>query len=161
MPQTSYSLDPATVVPGQVIDAGDDTHIEPFIAAEVIAPGLGVELTSDGKGVQLPQGTGTGISAFAGFAVFKDAREPGSYAIGDIVPVLRKGRIAANCVGSTTITALGAANVSHSSTLATDRGKITSAATSGTAGSEVASVGAIFRKDPGVTNVAIIEVNLP
>lgn len=161
MPQTSYSLDNPNVVPGLIIDAGDDVRIEKYIAKEVINPGNGVELSSDGLGVQNPQGTGTTVPNFVGVAVFKDGREPGAYAIGDVVPVMRKGRVAVNLVAATTITALGVANLSHSSTISTDRGKFTSAATSGTAGSEVGSVNAIFRKDPVLTNVGIIEINQP
>jgi hypothetical protein len=165
MPQTSYSIDNPAAVPGMLMDNDEDCVIVPFVAAGAIPFGVGLELDSSGTKVQLPQGTGAPVAQFAGVSVYKDTLEPGGYAAGDIVHVLRKGRVAVTTVGTAPAAtdALTAANLSHSSNTATDRGKFTKAATSGTVGSEIGDVGAKWHRNPvpGITNLSVIEVNVP
>jgi len=160
MPQTTYLTDRAIAVAGQLADGGNDIHIATWPASEVIPFGLAVEVVS-GK-VRLPQSTGQEIATFGGVAMYKDMAVPGGYAIGDMVPVLRKGRIWG--VGSSTLTGateLEDAKVSHSSTVATDRGKFTDAASAATAGSEISGVVAKFRGSKSTTALVLVELNLP
>lgn len=164
-PQTSYSLDNPATQPGQLLDNDSDVKIVPFIANEDIPFGIGLEFEATGTKVQRPRGTGAPVAQFAGVSVYKDTLEPGGYKAGDVVDVLRKGRVAVTTVGTAIAQtdALTAANVSHSSTTDADRGKFTKGATSGTAGSEVGDVGAKWaRKAPsGISNLAYVELNLP
>jgi hypothetical protein len=53
------------------------------------------------------------------------------------------------------------ANVNHSSTTATHRGKLTVSAVSGSAGSEVSDPGPVAFVKAGSTNLALVEVNFP
>jgi hypothetical protein len=165
MPQTTYALDNPGAVPGMLLDKDEDVVIVAFPAASAIPFGRGVELDSLGTKVQLPQNTGGPIAQFAGVSVYVDTLEPGGYAAGDMVHVLRKGRIAVTTVGTAIAAtdALTAANVSHKSVTATDRGKFTKAATNAGADAEVADVGAKWHRTPvtGVTDLAVIDLNLP
>jgi len=173
--QTTYQQFPAFAEPGQLADLAYN-EIHSFPAAEVINPGRVVELASDGLSCQQVQATGNQAPTALGISVLLTAREGQgpvgvtpfgiqgvTYQIGDMVPVLMRGRIYAEWKG-TTQTALAEPKVYHSSTTATDRGKLTDAAASGTAGSEVSLTGNQFRVRqalPGSGNIVLVDVNLP
>jgi hypothetical protein len=172
--QVSYSLAPVIAVPGQLAD-NTVNRIESFMAAEAIYPGRMLELASDGVSCQQVQATGNQAPVTAlGFSVLLTAREGNGavgvpltngavYNIGDMVPVLRKGALYAEWSG-TTQTAYGQPNVYHSSTIATNRGKLTDVAASGGAGTEISLTGSGIKLRaalPGGGNIALIEVNLP
>lgn len=181
--QTSVTVFPATAQAGQLADLALNV-IETFTAIEVINPGRFVEVASDGLSVQQVQGssssdtTGHFYKTCLGVSIMKTAREGAgasgvtaygvggpAYAIGDPVPVLRRGRIFAEWKG-TTQPAFGQAQVYHSSTTAdlADRGKVTDAAVGQSAGSEVSYLpaGVLTRyKLPGTGPVVLIDVNFP
>lgn len=177
--QTSYSLYPAQAVPGMLGDL-QSNHILTFQAAETINPGRLLELASDGVSCQQIQRTSANTNALStvgllGFAVLKTAKDGignnnvvGSsggavYNAGDTVPVLRKGSMFAEWSG-TTQTAFAAPNVYHSSTIATNRGKLTDVAAASTAGSEInPAPGSIQLRGAltGSGSIALIEINLP
>lgn len=172
--QQTYNQFPAFAQPGQLADLAYN-EIVYFPAAEVIQPGVAVELAADGISCQQAQQTG---STFApvGVSVLITAREGSGavgitpygvggpqYNIGDSVPVLMRGRIYAAWQG-TTQTAFGMPNAFHSSTTPTTRGVFTDTATSTVAGSEVANAGHQFRVRqalPGSGNIVLLDVNLP
>lgn len=166
MPQTNnYTLLNTGAVPGMIVDGHDDSIVVQWVASEVIPFGVAVELDSTGTKVQLPKQIGTNIAQPAGISMYPTTYEPNAtgYQIGDLVEVVRKGRVAVTTVGTAIAQtdALTAANVSHSSTTATDRGKFTKSATSGTAGSEIGDIGVKWIGPTGITNLAIVEINLP
>lgn len=172
--QTSYPMFSAFAQPGQLADFAYN-EIQSFPAAEVINPGRVVELASDGISVQQVQQTGTTMLPL-GVTVWESARQGAgatgvtpygvggpTYAIGDMVPVLMRGRIYAEWSG-TTQTAFAQPNIYHSSTTATNRGKFTDTATSSTAGSEVAAAPHTIRTRSALTgsgNIVLVDVNLP
>lgn len=169
--QTAYSLNNRAGLPGQLYDNDDSDYIDSKpCGAVALQAGDFVELVS---GVlRVAQGTGDpDASPVWGVVVFKDSMEPnpttglGEYLPGMDVPVLRRGRIWANCVSGITPTIGAAANFAHSSTGANPQGKFTTGAVSGTAGSEVSATKAIFYADGGLTSatppVVAVELNLP
>jgi hypothetical protein len=159
---------------GQLIDCAN-REIVSFMAAEVINPGRAVEMAADGLSIQQTQATGTTFAP-VGISILKTSREGQgadgltgygvegvAYQIGEMVPVLMRGRILAEWKG-TTQTAFGMPNAFHSSTLAADRGKFTDTATSAVAGSEVAVAGHQFRVRFALTgsgSLVELDVNLP
>ena len=169
MPQTAaYTLLNTAAVPGLIEDGQDDVLVVSYVAASAIPYGLGVELDATGRAVRLPLGTGQNIAQFAGVSVYSPTDEPGGYQIGDVVRVLRRGRIAVTTTG----TAVAAtdnqvvANINHSSTIATDRGKFTKTAVSAGVGTEIGTFanGNAMWTDPGATgisNLAWLELSLP
>lgn len=176
--QTVYNQFPAFAQPGQLADVTYN-EVAYFPAAEVIQPGVMVELAADGISCQQVQDTGNtaGVSTgVLGVSVLVTAREGAGavgispygvggpqYNIGDSVPVLMRGRIYAAWQG-TTQTAFGLPNVFHSSTTATTRGVFTDTATSAVAGSEVSNASHAFRVRqalPGSGNIVLLDVNLP
>lgn len=163
MSQTAYSLDSASGKLGQLADNSMSKEVVSYVCSEAIPFGRFVELHTDGK-VRLPQNTGQAIAKLVGVALLDSTMEPdagGGYAAGDVVPVLRKGRVYAEFSG-TTISPLAAANIYHSSTVATNRGKATDTAAAGGAGVEIADPeGVKFVKDPSIANVCVVELNLP
>jgi hypothetical protein len=160
--------------PGQLVDMAYN-EIVSFMAAEVINPGRAVEMASDGLSIQQTQQTSTTFAP-VGVAILKTARESQgpagvtglgveglAYQAGEMVPVLMRGRIYAEWKG-TTQTAFGMPNAYHSSTVATDRGKLTDAGTSAGAGTEIANTGHQFRVRMALTgsgNIVEVDVNLP
>lgn len=178
--QVSYSLYPTQADPGQLADLMFN-HIQSFPAKETIYPGRLLAIASDGLSVQQVQATASDTTTptpCVGFSVLLTARE-GTGAVpaatvggavfnpGDSVPVLRKGAMFAEWKGTTQATfAWGGAvaNVYHSSTVATDRGKLTDAAASSGAGTEISPLphGVQFRQAlAGSGNIALVEVNFP
>lgn len=181
--QTTYSQFFQTAQIGQYADLALNV-LTTFPAAEVINPGRAVELASDGVSVQQVQGTsaaedgGTHIyKRILGFAVLRTAREGAgavgvtpygvggvAYQLGELVPVLSRGRIYAEWKGTTQVAFSQSLKVYHSSTVSTDRGKVTDAALSTTAGSEVSYLGQAIQTRYTVLNtgpVVLIDVNLP
>lgn len=158
MSQTTYLVDRLVAVAG-MIAVGDERHCATWPASEVIPFGRGVEVVS-GQ-VRLYQSTGQdGASGLAGVAIYKDMHYAGGYQIGEMVPVLRVGQVWVDFVG-TGATELEDAKVSHSSTVTTDRGKFTDAASSATATTEVSSVVGKFRGAKATATLALVELNLP
>lgn len=165
--QTSFSTDNPAAKAGMILSDAEDTIQETLICgATALDFGIVVELVN---GLAVPaQGTGNpDASVLYGITVYKASLEqpaagsstPLPYQPGDNVPVLRKGRIAAQCVSGTTVTPGAVANVSHSSTTANLQGLITSAAASGTAGSEVSAFAPgelVFdKKDLGLASASV------
>ena len=172
--QLTYSNLPAIAAPGMISDLVIPT-IKSFIAAEQIFPGRLLELATDGVSCQQVQDTGSGVpSKVLGFSVLLTAREGlgavgvaanggAVFNIGDVVPVLQRGALYAEWKG-TTQTAYSMPNVYHSSTIATDRGKLTDAGTNAGAGTEVSNTGNQIKLRaalPGTGNIVLVDVNLP
>lgn len=175
--QLTVSLFPAEAQPGMVaddgfVDSGD------YIASEVIQPGRAVEIvpsnTDDVPKIRMVQTTGSSAVPMLGVATLDTAREnPGSanlstyvggaaYQPGDMVRVLKRGRIYMEWKGTTQ--ALGVMNIYHSSTTATDRGKLTDASAASTSGAEI-SVGpswvSVQKILPGTGTIALVNLNGP
>ena len=162
--QTTYSRFPDESYEGQLADV-QDGYIASYIADGAIIPGRLLELTTDGL-VRMPQGTTTGLP-IAGAAVLKTAASSTAplstnttYADGDVVPVLRRGRIWLCFEGGSP--ALGETlNVHHSSTTADHRGKVTGTTTSVVAGSEIAVGYVQLVKFSADDERALVDVNFP
>ena len=155
--QLTHTLDNVAVLSGMKWDNAQGQEIVSFIASEAIPAGRMVELASGM--VRLPQATGQ-ASKIVGCALYQASLPPGGYAAGDVVAIMRKGKVVVDFTG--TQVQFAATNVSHSSTVATNRGKLTDAAANGTAGTEIADLtGLIIYKDPSVSGLTVAELNLP
>lgn len=159
MPQLTYVQDRSVAIAGMLGDGWNGQDIRSFPASEAIVPGVLCEVVA-GK-VRPAQGTGQEIASVAGVAVYRDVYPPGGYAIGDMVPCLAKGRVWVSFIAGTGGTELELARVSHSSTVATDRGKFTDAAAAATAGSEVSGPLGVFRGTDNTATLALVELILP
>lgn len=164
--QTTYAVDSNLAVPGQIATSTMVKEEESGECSEAIPFGRVVERHTDGK-YRLPQGTGQAIANLRGVAIYDASKEPdtvgGGYKVGERVRVLRKGHIYAEFTG-TTDAAGAAANVHHSSTVATNRGKFTDAAGAGGAGVEVDdSAGKKFLEPKHATQagLCLVEINFP
>ena len=163
MAQTTYNRDYAKAVPGMMSkDAG--SFVVSYPAAEDIPPGRIVVLNSDGK-VELPQDTTftkpVGVSVYSPSNMQPAVPAAGFvYKSGDMVPCLRRGRVYADQDGGSP-SALTEANVKHSTTVATHRGKVTASATSAGAGTEISDGGPLAFVELGPTGVWLMEVNYP
>lgn len=162
--QTTYSLDSAIGLPGQLADLNEKS-VESFVAAEDLKPGMLVTL--DTGSAELPKDTILGKTL--GIVLLHDVLPQTLagevfYPAGTVVPVLRKGKAFAQYSGGTQVQK-GAANVKHASddTLgnAQHRGKITGSATSTTAGAEVSATSLVFDRNTGLSDLCVVEVNLP
>ena len=156
MPQTSYALERTVAVAGQVVELGRKSAR--YRASEEIPAGRYVELHTDNTLRLYRGGKKYGIS------MYRDAKEPGAWAIDDYVPVLRAGQIWADFDGTAASAGdLDDANVHGADTTATKRGKITQAAVSYAADAQVYNGGpAKFCQAPtGNTGLALVEINLP
>lgn len=166
MPQTTYNLDPAAALPGLMVEKGRMRGR--LTNSEALPPGRLVEVNA-GQ-IRLPRGSAPN---FLGAACYNSQIAPsvtvagigtplpGGYASGDMVPVMRSGQVWLEYVG-TAPAAESSVNVSASSTIATDRGKVTVAAPSATAGSEVAAVEGLRCVAVDTTlGLALCELNLP
>lgn len=126
--QTTYDLDLATALAGQIVS--EECVLGRYEAGEAIAPGLMTELHTDGK-LRVYRG-----GKKAGIAVYKATKQDASYAIGEMVTVIREGTVWAACVGSA-----GAdftdVNFSFKDTTTADRGKATSASPSAASDAQV------------------------
>lgn len=165
MSQTSYTLDHAVAYAGQIADVWLAQDLTSFPASEVIPAGRMCEVTA-GK-ARLAQSTTQDVVAgvgVGGVSVYNAMAIAGGYQIGDMVPLLRKGRIWVDFVG-TGATELEDAKYKHFSVTATDRGKFTDAASAAGADAEVSSIVGKFRDRPagpgGSPAIACVELNLP
>lgn len=161
LPQTTYNQFASVAVAGMLYDGVLNTDKCAYPASEVIPFGRACEVVNGA--VRLCQGTTQEVPNLIGVSIYKDAHYAGGYQIGEMVPLLRKGRIWVElAAGTTGAVELEGANVSHSSTIPTDRGKFTDAAANGTAGTEISSAVGKFRtsKATGATGLAVVELNL-
>lgn len=177
--QTTYNLEPSEASPGQIADL-EDYSIASYPAAEVISPGRLLQMASDNVSVKQVQNTSsdttTPCTKVVGVSVLKTARAPSEsslssdpqlYQIGDMVPVMKRGKIFVewkSSAGAPVGTNSGL-NVYHSSTTSTDRGKFTADAAASTSGSEVSPVpnNLVLRAPARTTsgNIQLLEINLP
>jgi hypothetical protein len=161
MPQLTAPILPVIGIPGMLADNARKLAIVGYPCSEPIPAGRLCEVVN---GVlRLCQTTGASLGNVVGVSVYIGLKESTSvFAVGDLVPVVRIGRVWAEWNG-TTQTEYSVPNVNHSSTVATNRGMITDAATSAVAGSEVSPAPnpgvRIWR--PGIATACIVEVNLP
>ncbi len=157
MPQTTYNLDHVAAVAGQAVEMGRVCGM--YRAAEEIPAGRFVVLNSSGE-LELPQDTALG--KVVGVSMYRSSKEPGPWAVGDFVPVLRAGTIWCESSASSA-DALASANVRHSSTIATHRGKVTDAATSGSSGVEISDPGPVLFYDveSGPSGLVLVELAFP
>lgn len=167
--QTSYNTDVVIGVPGQPRASTIHEMIVSYPAGEVINFGRAVAVNSSGL-LQQVQETGDGLLAgLLGVSVYQPAREQAypptfggaQYQVGEMVPVMRRGRIFAEWNG-TTQGYCAAVNVNCSSTTDTNRGIFTDAAISAVAGSEIAvATGMVLYAPTGVSNLCELDINLP
>jgi hypothetical protein len=156
MSQTTYSTDLSVALPGMLADNGDK-DIVAYPSAEDIPPGRQCVLNSEGK-LELPQDTS--YAKPVGVSCYLSAAPISLYKAGDMVPCVRRGRVWAETTGSAP-GQLVEANVNHSSTTATHRGKFTTSAVSASAGSEIADAGPVTFTKAGASGLAIVECNFP
>lgn len=165
-PQTSFSEFPAEAFEGLVVNGlVQDGYIASYVCDGDVIPGRDLELTTAGK-VRMPQGTGAGLP-LAGMSVLKTtspSSQPiaasNNYKDGDVVPVLRRGRIWCAFTGGSPNPG-DSLNVNHSSTTATDRGKLTASGTDTTSGSEIAAAFVQLVKLSASGTMALVDVNYP
>jgi hypothetical protein len=163
MPQTSYSIDHAEAIAGQVVDAPYTNRgvRGRYETSEDLNFGRIVELHTDGK-LRHPQTAGAAGKLLGG-VMYNSALPPGGYTLSNnfMVPVMRKGQMWIEYAG----TAPGVetqAKVKSSSTVATDRGKVTGDAANATAGTEIYALeGAQVIKVNTTLGLALVEFNLP
>jgi hypothetical protein len=198
MPQTQYNLDPIIGVPGMPFSPASSDVVESRPAAVFVPPGVAVELVivNGAECVQPLQDAGTAGSftpALYGVSIYDPAREqaipslgvnPGGidgkagYAAGEMVPVMRSGRIYVQTDANASTWAaawpsLGQVSVWHSSDGTHAQGVFTMLAASATAGAEIdLCPTSIIGRDSGrvqsytngwgtTFNLAVVEINLP
>jgi hypothetical protein len=165
--QTTITQYHGTAVPGQLDSQSEDFVIDSWPASVVIPFGVVVEVANDA--VNLP--ISTSLGTVAGISVFADARMGGTYApggssayqVGEMVPVLRRGRIYANYHGGSQSN-YGSVNVWHPSTDGSSNlkyaGYITNTATSTTAGQEIAALSnAVTPRTVSDSGLCLVSVN--
>lgn len=159
--QSAYNTDLTVAIAGQLVDRGE--VVGRYQCSEEIPFGRFVELHTDGK-LRLPQGTGADIAKPVGIAMYRAALEPSvtGYKIGEYVPVVRKGKVWAEIVTGATVADLTDAKVYHSSTIATDRGKVGSAAEAAGVGVEIDAIAGKVQFDgpKSGTTLALVSLNL-
>lgn len=167
IPQTSYTLRAGLAFPGQLGDIGSGSKdIESRAATEALDCGIFVVADTAGTAAgdargsatcQKPTGAGDIATAkLLGVSCYQAIKAPvaGSalrFAAGDMVPVLKKGRIWVKVVAAA-VTADSIPYINH--TTGEIRGTADASATAAPAGVKVLTPG-----DPG--GVALVEVNLP
>lgn len=189
MAQVRMNLEMDVAVPGMLADENLENRIVSYPAGEAIEFGRLVEISSNGQIFKV-RGTGASVAAGAvvGVSVFDVAREQqlastggsagsGFYQSGDMVPVLRKGRIFGQWDGSGSQGNYVSVSVNHPSTSDPSdlRGVFSNGTVTTTAGSEITALGAAFVevKDVSAANnqtnawgdanqsVCLLDVNLP
>ncbi len=131
MPQLNYNLDIAAACAGQVVEG--EHYSGRYECSEDLPFGRVVALHTDGK-LRLPRHG----DKLAGVTPYRAAMPNGGYKSGDVLAVLREGQIWVETAGTAPlVTALQSPHVMASTTTATDRGKLTSDATSASSGSEI------------------------
>jgi hypothetical protein len=160
--QTSYQQDLSVALAGMIAD-GDVADITSYAASEAIPYGRVVVVDTGGT-CSLPKTAGamptSGVGSPLGVSIYDSAGNPGGFQIGDMVPVLRRGKVWAEFSG-TAASDNTVLNVSNSSTVATNRGKFTDAATSTTAGSEVSAMPRTVAKQLSGTTLVRVDINIP
>lgn len=171
--QNSISLDRTAYKLGQLLDMSRH-HADIVSARCLTAIGVGryAELTLAADGTwtaSAPSGTTTTL-AKGGIVLLENVREPSAdaFAIGDIIAVCRKGKVVAACEsGMSAPTTFGqVANIMHSSTTATNRGKFTTTATATTAGAEIQASSdkdtvSFLRELDSTNGLCAVEINAP
>lgn len=158
--QTSYANGQSAALEGQIADSGP-RDVTSKVAHESITAGRFTARQADGR-IKLPAAS-TDITGGAaeGFATIDTARE-GAYgtggsapwAAGDVVPVLREGRL--YVVPETAYTEGEQVHVRYAGT--GDKGAVRNAAVA----SETAALpSAVFRNSGLASTLAIVEINLP
>jgi hypothetical protein len=188
--QLTYSQTPDIAVPGMIADENLDSKVVSYPAGENIPFGRLCEVDTSGA-LHLVFGTGATIAnnKLVGVSVFDVAREQqlstttgsagsGFYNSGDMVPVLRKGRIFGAWDGSGSQGIFLTPNVNHPSSSDPNgiRGVFSGGTTTTTAGSEITACPAEILEVKDVsastpayggasansyTFVCLLEVNLP
>lgn len=131
MPQTSYPLDNSPAMSGQVVEA--ETWSGRYICSEALPAGRICALHTDGQ-LRLPRHG----DKILGVVPYRAASNPGGYQAGDTVSVLREGAAWVESSGTAPVsTALQRPNLMASTTIATERGRVTSDATSASSGVEI------------------------
>ncbi len=160
MPQETYPVDPVAALAGMVVNRESGGARGRYECSEDLSPGRFAEYyPTDGK-LRAPQGTT--FTRPTGVVPYQSSLPPGGYVAGEHqVQVIRRGQVWCE-YGGTAPAAETAVNVMHSSTIATDRGKVTASATSASAGVEISALeGAICVKVNTTLGLALIELNLP
>lgn len=162
MPQTTYPFDPPRALAGSIVSRGGPSGFRGrYEANEDLAAGLICEYDAASGKLRLPQTAGASGKLLGGVPYTADMPNGGYKAAVSMVPVLRRGQMWCQYAG-TAPSAETAVNVKSSSTIATDRGKVTADATSATAGSEVYALPGCVCIDVDTTlGLALIEFNLP
>lgn len=169
MPQTTYSNYHAASIAGQVVDGYESRGQRGrYECSEDLNFGRIVELHTDGK-LRHPQTAGAAgklLGAVPYNASLPPTAVSGSFVNGYAngahrVPVFRRGQIWVEYVGAAPA-AETQAKIKSSSTVATDRGKVTGDAANATAGTEIYELeGAVVIKVDTATGLALVEFNLP
>lgn len=151
--QTTFNVSPPQGMPGMRFDDSMNVEVRSFPAK--VACGFGVlleftTLTGGQLAVQPVQDATTGgsfLPRLAGISLYSAERQQaylaaagggaGSYAAGEMVPVMRKGRIWVQFDGTGTWPDYNTVNVWHSSTGANPQGVFTMHATQTTVGAEI------------------------
>ncbi len=163
MSQTTYSRDLAKAVPG-MMSKDPGSLVVSYPAAEDIPAGRMVVLNSD-LAVELPQDTSfakpVGVSVFSPTNMQPAVPAAGFvYKAGDMVPCLRRGRVYMEYSGGSPDN-FAQANVHHSSTVSTNRGKLTASSTSSGTGVEIANPGPVTFVEAGPSGMWLAEVCFP
>lgn len=168
MGQTSYSIDHAAAIAGQVVDGYYESRKVRgrYEYSEDLNFGRILELHTDGE-LRHPQGTSLG--KVMGGCMYNPVLPPGGYSLANDlgpVPVMRKGQMWVEYTG-TAPTVEAKPNICHASTdgsgNAQHRGKVTGSATSATAGAEISAApeGVVVIKVDTTLSLALVEFNLP
>lgn len=163
MPQTTYTIDHAAAIAGQVVNG--ETHRGRYENSELLNFGRVCELHTDGL---LRQPQATTLGKVIGGVPYNASLPPGGWTTGDYMPrILREGQMWIAYTGTAPATE-SKPNVCHASDdtagNAQHRGKVTGSATSVVAGAEVSAFslgGFIVIKVDTVLSLALCEFNLP
>lgn len=158
--QLTYALRQSEALPGMLADTGA-AFVVSYQAAEDLPCGRVVVLNEAGE-LELPKAAT--LAKVVGVALYVALQAPGGWKAGDLVPVLRSGRVWCEFEGGT-VADLAPARVHHASTdeedMADHRGKLTASATSVAAGEEVSTFArALFRR-ASAEGLALVELNGP
>ena len=156
--QTTYSLDLDRATAGQIVYRAPGGMRGRYEPSEALPPGRLVEYS--GGNLRLPQATTLG--SVVGGTPYIATRQTSIFGVGEgPVPALRRGLMWVE-YGGTAPTPESAVNIMHSSTIATDRGKVTASAVSAVAGSEVSAFANARCVEVDTSlGLALIDLNLP
>lgn len=159
MPQTSYPLDPVVALAGMVTYRAPGGQRGRYECSEDLPQGRIAEFDAATSKLRLPQ---SAAPKLLGGVPFDSSLPAGGYLAGaHMVPALRRGQMWIEYAG-TAPSPESAVNVMTSTTIATNRGKVTGSAVSGTSGSEIVALpGAVCVKVDTGLGIALIDLNLP